>query len=41
MKKEVVRKEYGKYGVIHTYISYVEVPDEIVKPLKTKKVEEN
>ncbi len=42
MIQELIRKEIGLNGIVHTYISYFEIPDELLKPKKkkTKKVEE-
>lgn len=34
MIKEIVREEIGMNGIVHKYISYVEIPDEILKPKK-------
>ena len=37
MIKEVIREEVGRYGVVHKYISHIEIPDEIIKPKKKSK----
>lgn len=37
MIKEIIRTERGLYGITHTYVSYIEIPDEVIKPDKPKK----
>lgn len=37
MIKEIERKEIGTNGVVHTYKSYVEIPEELIKPKKKAK----
>lgn len=36
MIQEIVRTERGLNGIIHKYISHIEIPDELVKPKKRK-----
>ena len=37
MIQELIRKEIGLNGIVHTYISHFEIPDELVKPKKKSK----
>lgn len=37
MIQELIRKEIGLNGIVHTYISHFEIPDELVKPKKRNK----
>lgn len=37
MIQEIVRTERGLNGIIHKYISHIEIPDEILKPKKKSK----